>query len=157
MLSTNQPWLSLASDMLLYPLAFIHESLLDINGYETGFLLLPFFFQKHITLELIRLRVSFPSSLTISSNEVLCLPRLLLPATACRYPACLTGGGASTGQTKGARGGAHRGKAQPAQISASKSPVPPDPGLAEVCPAAQRPGLMSLYLRPCLPKVSSER
>lgn len=81
---------------------------------------------------------------------LLSLPRLLLCAstpplwpllslkyvTACRYTACLAGGGASPGQTEGAGGGTHRGEAQPAQISASKPSLPPDPGLAEVCPAS---------------------
>lgn len=61
-------------------------------------------------------------------------------AMACRYTACLAGGGTPPGQTEGAGGGAHRGEAQPAQVGAPEPPLPPDTGLAEVCPAAARPG-----------------
>lgn len=68
-------------------------------------------------------------------------------ATACRYTACLAGGGASPGQTEGAGGGAHWGEAQPAQICAPEPPVPPDLGLAEVCPASQRPGKLKMISR----------
>lgn len=59
---------------------------------------------------------------------------------ACRYAACLAGGGAPPGQAEGAGGGAHRGEAQPAQVGAPESPLPPDTGLAEVCPATPRSG-----------------
>ena len=60
--------------------------------------------------------------------------------TACRYPACLAGGGASPGQAEGEGGGAHRGEAGPAQVRPAEPPLPPDPRPAEVRAAHQRPG-----------------
>lgn len=81
-------------------------------------------------------------SLSLTSHPPLGIHSImsLKYAMACRYAACLAGGGAPPGQTQGAGGGAHRGEAQPAQVGAPESPLPPDTGLAEVCPATPRPG-----------------
>lgn len=97
---------------------------------------------------------SISLSLFLTPSALSLWPVLSLKyVTACRYTACLAGGGASPGQTEGAGGGAHRGEAQPAQVSAPEPPLPPDPGPAEVRPAPQRPGSptsnMPIYILAC--------
>lgn len=96
-------------------------------------------FARHV---LIKPQSSPPLSRSLTSHPPLCIHSImsLKYAMACRYAACLAGGGAPPGQAEGAGGGAHRGEAQPAQVGAPESPLPPDTGLAEVCPATPRAG-----------------